>query len=877
MPIRPTSLSVWLVTAALLLCCLRPAPAAVVIADTFSGASDGADLLLRTADSGGGYARHPSFAGSLVTTAGRIRANDGTAAHYLHTNATLPAEFDATIGFTALSATGSNAGFVFRSSNAAYSVGKTYYHVFHDGTKWVFYKVDKGWPAVLGTYRQTLTPGVEYMLTVRCRDAAKTILIDGVERMTTTDNSLVGTNRIGFRTEGAASATVGTHITGFSIDDLVPTAPPASGVTIADSFEGAAEGSDLGLRAADSGGTWARHPSFPADLLCSGGAIRAGGAPAAHYLHSYAGLSAEFDARIGFVARSAGGSNIGFVFRSANIAYSVGKTYYHVFHDGTKWVLYKVDKGWPAVLGTYRQTLTPGVEYSVLVRCRDAAKTILIDGIERITTTDNSLVGTNRIGFRTEGAATATAGTHITGLTVWDLPVATVALAAMEERRVIQRTIGGTTAPVPVSGTLTGNPARIQARAVSFDGVGQPSAWQDCVISGGTFSATLSVPQGGWYRWEAQALAGSGSPVASAAGANRWGVGIVVLCIGQSNMYGWGQTAGTSADDRVSLLRAGTTWEHLVDPWFAGGKASPGPELGNTLSRGTGLPVGLVTHAILGAGLVGPTGSVWGYRNAANPADGATVYGRALQFARRAGGCEFIAWSQGATDAAQGVSTATYLTAFHNLKGWFAQDLPDGAKIRWVHSQVGRKLDAGNLDAGYNAIREAHRQMDGGLSLLSGSTMDFAIADGVSHYDRAGQDAHGRRFGRGILHLLGLRAAAGGPRIAEAAFADAGRSVLRIRIAQRGGTDLSPAGAIPGFAIADSLGPVAITGSARVASDTIELTLASPAVGQTTMTYLAGKNPAGPTGLLRDNQADPEPVLPVTWPLVVSPPPGGNG
>ena len=443
-----------------------------------------------------------------------------------------------------------------------------------------------------------------------------------------------------------------------------------------------------------------------------------------------------------------------------------------------------------------------------------------------------------------------------------------VALNEFGDHQVFQRTLGGSSRPLTFTGTYTGAPRFIQVRLVAFTGGAEVRPWTTISTgpSGGSFSGILTVPQGGWYRTEVRSTDAALVPLATATTTRRWGVGVNVLCIGQSNMYGFGSATYTVADDRVGLLRPGAGWSVMVDPWLNNGKASPGPALGNTLVAALGVPVGLVPRPVLSAAMIGNTNTSYSYRNAANHADPATVYGAALAGALAAGGVEFVAMSQGATEAmlAAPPTAEAYVAAAQVLKAHFAEDLPSGALVDLVFSQLGRKLDGANYDLGYNRVREAHRLLDNGSSLLfAGSTLDFGIADGTSHYNQAGQDAHGRRLARAMLQQLGLRTAYGGPRIATLRFTSTARTAIRVQIAHRGGSDVTPVSAIPGFAVRDAVGAKTIA-VRRVAADALEITCTTACAGATTVTYLAGKNPAGPLGLLHDNQTDAEPLQAVT-------------
>ena len=441
------------------------------------------------------------------------------------------------------------------------------------------------------------------------------------------------------------------------------------------------------------------------------------------------------------------------------------------------------------------------------------------------------------------------------------------------DHQVVQRVIGTSAGSIEVRGTYAGTPHHIQARVITAMGGTVVVDWSTIVTTpaGGIYHAGLAVPQGGWYRLEVRSRDVAGVPIVSAGTTAKWGVGINILCIGQSNMLGFGDRAYTVADDRVGLLFAGTNWRHMADPWIGGGKASCGPALGNALVAALDLPIGLVPSAAGTTYMVGTSWNVLTTRNEANPGDTGTVYGQALSAARTAGGVEFVLVSQGANEAVAGNSTASYVGAFTRMRGNFALDLPGGPAVVFALSQLGRRINTGSHDVGYDAIREAHRQLDDGTAvLLAGSTLDFPIVDATSHYGGISQAAHGRRFARALLHSLGRRADYGGPRIVQARFLDGGQTTIRVTLVQHGGDGFLPGGAVPGFVVTDDLGPVFASGLA-VDATTIDLQGPRVFIGAATITYLAGKDPAGPAGLLADNQAEPEPVLPMTKPLAVVP------
>ncbi len=148
---------------------------------------------------------------------------------------------------------------------------------------------------------------------------------------------------------------------------------------------------------------------------------------------------------------------------------------------------------------------------------------------------------------------------------------ATVAVNDFANYRVFQRDIGATSRSVTVSGTYSNmNWNRVEARVLQHGTGTTAVGWTtiDSTPGGETFAGDLAVPQGGWYNVEVRALDGAGSVLGSDRGTNKWGVGMIILVIGQSNMSGRGQTpyAVATSDLAVNYSNAGR-WEHLADPY----------------------------------------------------------------------------------------------------------------------------------------------------------------------------------------------------------------------------------------------------------------------------------------------------------------------
>jgi hypothetical protein len=224
------------------------------------------------------------------------------------------------------------------------------------------------------------------------------------------------------------------------------------------------------------------------------------------------------------------------------------------------------------------------------------------------------------------------------------------------------------------------------------------------------------------------------------------------------------------------------------------------------------------------------------------------------------------------------VSASPYVSAWNTMKSWFAEDLTNGAQTKWLMTQLGRSVAAGSYDTGYDAIREAHRQLDAsGDCLMVRGTCNYTIINpdgsgGVSaHYGGVDQAKSGVAWAHGILYLLGQRSTYGGPRVTRAKISNAEKTQIDVSIAHKSGTDFTPTSGIAGFVVTDSGGTKTISAAARQNATTIRLTLSTACVGATTVSYLAGKNPGGPSNVVLDNSATAYPLDAVTYTLASQP------
>ena len=458
--------------------------------------------------------------------------------------------------------------------------------------------------------------------------------------------------------------------------------------------------------------------------------------------------------------------------------------------------------------------------------------------------------------------------------------------------RVFQRDIGGMSKSITISGTYSNmNWSRVEARVLWHGTNTAVVDWTtiDPTPGGGTFSGNLSVPQGGWYNVEIRALDTGGAVIGSSRGTNKWGVGMIILVIGQSNMVGNGQPPFTIAnsDLAVNYSNAGR-WEHLADPYDD--ESPPGavdsdndvistynvggsmiPALANSLLQTFNFPIAFVPSAKGGSNLyVNENHYGWAYRNPSNHFDTSTLYGQSITKAQSVGGVELIIMHQGEADTNAHRSEAQYESDFTTMIGNYRQDLY--ATIPIFICQLGTIGIAGDprTDADVVAIRNAQHDLDNGVNIFMAATaMDQPRMDDV-HYTIPGLNAIGGRMAHTVKYYLGATSYYRGPAINSAVFSDRNRSQVIVTLNHRGGTDITPAMGITGFEVFDNSSSVTIQSAARYATDAVQLTLSrSISSGHTvTLRYLYGMTP-NISGLVKDNSPLALPLENTTADLMV--------
>lgn len=332
--------------------------------------------------------------------------------------------------------------------------------------------------------------------------------------------------------------------------------------------------------------------------------------------------------------------------------------------------------------------------------------------------------------------------------------------------KVYQRDVPRKSASVKIMGEADSTIKNLRVRAI-LDSTGDAATdWKDMDISNRGMADSVRLPQGGWYRFQYELTKASGSKEMLIS--HKFGVGMNILCIGQSNMSGRGERAYREVPDIMALYRNDSGWTHLTDPFDGGGfpgqidydgrnpRYSMIPELVTELSV-LGFPIGIVpackgSSSMYDHVMMLPWSAMtWSFRNVLNPKDINTLYGNSLAKIDSVGGIELIIMAQGEKDV--GIGYSNYKTAFEQMISNYRMDVSDSLPI--FFAQIGNTAIPPD-SADYLEIQAAQRDVaDGRKTILAARAMDLDILlSDVPHYSSESLDSLGSRFAQSILRYL---------------------------------------------------------------------------------------------------------------------------
>lgn len=434
---------------------------------------------------------------------------------------------------------------------------------------------------------------------------------------------------------------------------------------------------------------------------------------------------------------------------------------------------------------------------------------------------------------------------EIPGLTLTDI----------EPGRIFQRQ--GKGADIVVTGTYTGVPGPVEARVVAdeSDAVAVPWTVVDGSPENGLFTGLLhQVPQGGWYRLQVR----SGiTPWTVQEGDNRWGVGMLVACIGQSNMREWFYTGKDHQPSPLLRVFRDGRW---VQPGTAGNGALAA---GNRLTASLKIPVGLLDYSVNGSGLTAKAEWGRGFWLDTGPEG---IYRQLVDGVNATGGSiEYVVWMQGEADAARGtVSREEYRSALERLvNDLIRSDIDNGSsrpQLPFLMIPLVKRPTGKNTPCQW--IRDA--QMDALETIdechLAALSIDLENR-GRQHLAPASYTTLGIRTAQTILYLLGKAPFHRGPSVAKVTVEP--DRFIDIAIRHRGGTDFTPWSATTGFDVWSGGQVLPVSSVSRKDGNTIRIELEGRVPEDVTVRYLYGAHP-DTSNPVRDNTGLRLPLEPFT-------------
>jgi hypothetical protein len=420
-----------------------------------------------------------------------------------------------------------------------------------------------------------------------------------------------------------------------------------------------------------------------------------------------------------------------------------------------------------------------------------------------------------------------------------ELPASTspfLAINDFEDGRIFQRQ--GQSADIVVSGTYRGQMEAIEARVVRNNTIEEIVPWTviDSALRNGIFVGKLTdVPQGGWYNVQVRS---HDDHTVFSNGQHQWGVGMLIACLGQSNMKEWFYTG----NDLVahSLLRKFSVrgWSKL------GVQGNAAIAFGNRIIDRLGIPAGLLDYSVNGSGLRKEANWGTGYWEDTSPN---SIYDRFITGVSNAGGAvEFVIWIQGEADAARGTVTKNeYADSLeHFITNQVRSDIANGSDLENLPFFVVMMIKRpGGKDKPHQAIRNAQKHVAENVtnSYLAATTLDLKN-HGRQHLTPKAYITLGRRVAQSILHVLGEETYHRGPKVTDVNRID--NRTIEIKIQHNGGSNFTPASGITGWEVIARGAPVPITKVYRHDPQTIRIRLERPLDDKAEIRYLYGAMPA---------------------------------
>lgn len=196
---------------------------------------------------------------------------------------------------------------------------------------------------------------------------------------------------------------------------------------LSDSFTDTA-GTDVTAHTGETGATWTEHSSYTTGSWVISDANRA--RPAASgvvslYYASGAPLSGNHFVEAVYRAITVPGS--GWAGVAARVSTAAATYYWAIYNFAAgRWELWRAVAGPGTLMGSYTQTLSAGVDYTLRLRCFNTDISLWVDGVSRVAVSNGNVAGTGRASLIANGNWDNATGFHATSITAEDISQLTV-------------------------------------------------------------------------------------------------------------------------------------------------------------------------------------------------------------------------------------------------------------------------------------------------------------------------------------------------------------------------------------------------------------------------------------------------------------------
>jgi hypothetical protein len=237
------------------------------------------------------------------------------------------------------------------------------------------------------------------------------------------------------------------------------------------------EGTTLASHSGEVGATWAKVTGITGNAEIASNRVRGTSSTTALYYASGTPATAEYD--ITAVIRRQ--SDLGTVRIYGRLSTTADTGYGVRFNGGATnvWELQLIQAGTTTSLGTWAETFSNGEDRTVILEIRDATKKVYIDGVERISSADNTVTSAGRVGMR-----------FFAGSSPSDITAYHVASITAEDA-------GGTDATViavPMEGTASMPTPTVEAGGSSGTTIVAPVMTATASMPAMTLSLDMTVP-----------------------------------------------------------------------------------------------------------------------------------------------------------------------------------------------------------------------------------------------------------------------------------------------------------------------------------------------------------------------------------------------